>query len=247
MRTFFRSPLVLAFVISAALASPLPAQEPSQTAALGIVVQCVRGSIGNAAASNGDSVYSGDYLSTDDNGSLLVRVGVLSLQLESSSALHIYRTPYGAVVELNRGSVVYTTPGGKENLVIVASDVRITPDVSLPDFGRVTIENPCEISVYSQRGQANAKSGKEAHLVEEGKAYHVRADNKITYREYLSPDADDYHKHHEHEPCPAALDTVRGKLPIAPAASHFLLVAGTATGIGVGIAIWKTVESPDRP
>jgi hypothetical protein len=241
-----RLPFLLAFVVSVALVSPLLAQTQSQNPPLGIVVRSSGASIGNTAASDGDTVYSGDYLSTDDNGSLLVRIGVLSLELQSSSALHLYRAPYGAVVELNRGSVVYTTPGQKENLVIVASDVRITPDVSLPDLGRVTIENPCEISVYSQRGQANAKSGKESHLIEEGKAYHVRADNKISYREYLSPDADDYHKHHEHEPCGAA-DWVRSKLPIGAAGSHFMLAAGTVAAIGTGIAIWKTVESPDRP
>jgi len=58
---------------------------------------------------------------------LLVRVGPLSLELQGSSAVHIYRAPYGAIVELNRGTVVYTTPGTQENIVIVASDVRVTP------------------------------------------------------------------------------------------------------------------------
>jgi hypothetical protein len=245
MRTL-RSPLLLAFAATVALVSPALAQTQSQNPALGIVVRSSRASIGNTAVSDGESVYSGDYLSTDDDGSLLVRVGVLTLELEPSSALHIYRAPYGAVVELNRGGVIYTTPGQKENLVIVASDVRITPDVSLPDLGRVTIDNPCEISVYSQRGQANAKSGKESHTIEEGKAYHVRADNKISYREYLSPDADDYHKHHQHEPC-APADWARGKLPVGAAGTHFVLAAGTIAGVGVGIAIWKTMESPDRP
>lgn len=168
------------------------------------------------------------------------------LHLPSSSALHIYRAPYGAVLELNRGTVTYTTPGGKDNLVIVASDVRVTPDASLPDLGRVTINNPCEVSVYSQRGQANVKVGSESHLIEEGKAYRVRAENKISYREYMSPDANDYHRYHEHEPC-APLDMVRGHMPIAPATSHFLLVSGALMGAGAGVAVWKALESPDRP
>jgi len=246
MKNFFRSPLLLVLILSLGLVSPLLAQTQPQNPALGIVVRSSQASIGSAAALDGASVYSGDYLSTEENGSLLVRVGALSVELESSSALHIYRAPYGAVVELNRGSVIYTTPGGKENLVIVASDVRITPDASLADLGRVTIENPCEIIVYSQRGQANAKAGKETHLVEEGRAYRVRAENRISYREYLSPDDADYHRYHEHEPC-APPEMAHVHLPAAPAQSHFLLATAALIGVGGGIGVYKAMESPDKP
>lgn len=245
MRNIFRPPFLLASIFFVALALPLLAQ--SQAPPIGVILKSTGASIGNAPASDGSSVFSGDYLSTQDNGSLLLRVGPLSVELESSSALHIYSAPYGAVIELNRGSVVYTTPGGKENLVIVASDVRVTPDLSLPDLGRVTIDNPCEVTVYSQRGQANAQVGKEAHLVEQGKAYRVRAENKISYREYLSPDATDYHRYHQHEPC-APLEMVHGgHSPIAPAQNHFLLVSGVVIGAGAGLGVWKAFESPDRP
>lgn len=246
MRNIFRSRLLVVLVLPLALAAPLLAQSQSQVPALGLIIKSAAASVGNAAASDGASIYSGDYLSTNDNGSLLVRIGPMSIELPASSGLHIYRAPYGAVIELNHGSVIYTTPGGKENLVVVASDVRVTPDASLSDLGRVTINNPCEVTVYSQRGQANAKVGSESHLVEEGKAYRVRAENKISYREYLSPDADNYHRYHEHEPC-APVEMVKGHLPVAPATSHFLLVSGALIGAGAGIATWKALESPDRP
>jgi hypothetical protein len=246
MRTIFRALRLLALGLCLACVSTSRAQTPAPAQVLGIIVKCSGASIGSASASEGASIYSGDYLSTNDNGSLLVRVATLSFQLEASSALHIYRSPYGAVIELDRGTVIYTTPGGKENLVIVAADVRVTPDPSLPDLGRVSIDNPCEVSVYSQRGQANAQSGKENHLIEQGKAYRVRAENRISYREYLSPDDTDYHRYHEHEPC-AALDLAHGHTPIAPAQSHFLLVATAGIGAGVGVAVWKAMESPDKP
>jgi hypothetical protein len=246
MRTLSRSPFLAVATLAAGFAAPLFAQTPRPTPALGIVVRSSQASIGNAAASDGATLYSGDYLSTQENGTLLVRVGTLSLELESSSALHLYRAPYGAVIELNRGSVIYTTPGAKENLVIVASDVRITPDASRPDFGRVSIDNPCEVTVYSQRGQANAQVGKDSRLVEEGKAYHVRADNKISYREYLSPEDTDYHRRHDHEPC-APFDTVRGRPPLSPGIDHFTIATATLIGIGTVITVWKAMESPDHP
>jgi hypothetical protein len=248
MRDFFSSLTLPVIAGSLALASPLLARtQQSGVPSLGIVVRSSQAYIGNAGAADGATVYSGDYLHTDDNGALLVRVGALSLELESNSEAHIYTAPYGAVVELNRGSVIYTTPGTAQNLVIVASDVRFTPDVTMPDLGRVTIDNPCEVTAYSQHGQANAKSGKESHLIEEGKAYHVRADNKISYREFLSPDADDYHRHHEHVPCAAALDNFSNKLPLGAMGGHFAIAAATMIGAGTGIAVWKVLESPDKP
>lgn len=246
MRTILHSAFLLALIFSLALASAPLAQSQPQNPALGLVAKSTGGFIGDAAATDGSSVYSGDYLSTQDNGSLLIRVGAISLELEASSGLHIYRAPYGAVVELNRGSVIYTTPGSKENVVIVASDVRVTPDASLSDMGRVSIDNPCEITVYSQRGQVNVQAGKENRLIEQSKAYRVRAENHISYRQYLSPDDADYHRYHDHEPC-APLEMAHGHGPIAPGQSRFLLVSAALIGAGVGVAVWKVLESPSQP
>ena len=247
MRKLFCSPrLVLLILCLALAASPVWAQSEAPAPALGMLVKAVEASIGNAPASDGASIYSGDELSTGDKGSLLLRIGPLSLELESSSGVHIYRAPYGAVVELNHGSVIYTTPGGSQNIVIVASDVRVTPEITLADLGRVSMDNPCEISVYSQRGKANVVVGRESRVVEESKAYRVRAENRISYRKYLSPDDSDYHNYHEHEPC-APVDMAQGHMPIAAGQSHFLLVSAALIGAGTGVGIWKAFESPDKP
>jgi hypothetical protein len=238
--------LVVVLFVFACASVPLLAQSSPQTPALGLVAKVSGGQIGNAAASEGSSIYSGDYLSTSDNGSMLVRMGPLSLELQGSTGVHIYRAPYGAIAELNHGTVLYTTPGGQQNLVVVASDVRVTPVLSTADLGRVSMDDPCNITVYSQRGDANVQVGSENRLVEAGKAYRVRAENQISYRKYLSPDADDYHDYHEHRPC-APVEMVHGHAPIAPGQSRFLLIAAVAVGTGTGIAIWKSMESPDRP
>jgi hypothetical protein len=237
---------VIGLVLLGSFVRPLGAQSLPQNPVLGLVAKSTGGKIGDTVALEGSSVFSGDYLSTEENGSLLVRIGPLSLELQGSSAAHIYRAPYGAVVELNRGTVVYSTPGTQENLVVVASDVRVTPVVSVPELGRVTIDNPCDVTVYSQRGQANVQVGPENQMVEEGKAYRVRAENEISYRQYLSPDDGDYHRYHEHHPC-APVEMVKGRLPIAPGQSRFLLVSAAAIGTATGIGVWKALESPSRP
>jgi hypothetical protein len=245
----FKLPRVSALLASfafASLATNVLAQSAPQTPALGLVAQASQAKIGNAAAAEGASIYSGDFLSTSNSGSLLVRIGQLSLQLQPNSSLHIYSAPYGAVAELNSGTVIYTTSAGPKNLVIVASDVRVTPDIAYSDFGRVSMDDPCDITVYSQRGDVNVKVGSESRTVEEAKAYRVRAENALEYRKYVSPDADNYHDYHVHRPC-APLDLVHGHPPIAPAQSHFLLATAVLLGAGTGIGIWKATESPSAP
>jgi hypothetical protein len=238
--------LVIALFVFACFGSVLPAQSPPQNPALGLVAKSVGGHIGNAAVTDGSSVYSGDSLSTAENGSLLVRAGALYLELRASSAAHIYRTPYGAIVELDRGTVIFSTPGTQENLVVVASDVRVTPALLISNLGRVTIDDPCNVTVYMERGQANVQVGSESRIVAEGKAYRVRAENEVSYRQYVSPDVDDYHSYHEHRPC-APVEMLSGHGPVVAGQSRFLIVTGTLVGGATGIAIWKALESPDRP
>ncbi len=241
-----RTILAAVFFFSAVTISPNVSAQQAQGIALGLVAKAQNAQVGSASLTEGSTIYSGDYLSTGNDGSLLIRIGPLSLNLEASSAVHIYRTPYGAIVELDQGSVVYTTPGTMENLVVVANDVRVTPAVSVSDLGRVSINDPCNVTVYSQRGQADVKTGSESHFVEEGKAYRVRGDNEVSYRQYVSPADSDYHNYHGHKPC-APIEMVRGHSPIAAGQSRFLLVTGVVAGAATGIGIWKAFESPNRP
>ena len=215
-------------------------------ASLGLVVRALKARIGDAELTEGSTIYSGDYVSTEDGGSLLLRIGGLSIELQSASAAHVYRTPYGAIAELDRGSVVYTTPGGHENLVIVASDIRVTPVLSVADLGQVTINDPCNVTVHSQRGQADVQVGSESHYVEEGKAYRVRAVSEISYRQYVSPDANDYHDYHSHKPC-APVQMVKGHAPVAAGQSRFLLVTGIVAGAATYFAVSEAMESASRP
>jgi hypothetical protein len=239
--------MLFAGLVTLAVAS-LNAQTQPNTAApaLGLAARVQKAHIGDLPLTEGSTIYSGEYVSTEDGGSLLIRIGGLSLELLSSSAAHVYRTPYGAIAELDRGTAVYTTPGGQENLVVVASDVRVTPVLTVADMGRVIINDPCNVTVASQRGEADVRVGSESHYVEEGKAYRVRAENEISYHQWVSPDVDDYHECHSHKPC-AAVKTVKGHAPVAAGQNRFMLVTGIVAG---GLTVWgvtEALESPSRP
>lgn len=89
-------------------------------------------------------------------------------------------TARGTARFLNHGTAFFTTPGGHENLVIAASDVRVTPVLPGANIGRVALDDPCNVTVASQRGQADVRVGSDSHSVEEGKAYRVHAVNEIS-------------------------------------------------------------------
>lgn len=220
---------------------------PDTGVSIGLVAAAQNATLGGNALSEGATVYSGDELSTGDGGSLLVRFGQLSLQLQSSSTVHVYQAPYGVVVELSRGAANYTTPGISKNLVIVANDVRVTPNIAVPGVGSVSVEDPCDVTVYVQRGQSEVRSGSESHYLEEGKSFRVRAENQLTYRQYISPDAGDYHKYHEHKPCVADYQPMKGHAPIAGGQSKFIYVVGGAAAGLAGFGAYKALESPSRP
>lgn len=213
---------------------------------LGMVAKSLSARVGNNAANDGETVFSGDLVSTQDGGSLLVRIGTLSLQLEGNSSAYIFGTPYGGIVELLKGSAVYERPEGPQNIVIVASDVRITPVLSSPGMGRVRLDDPCKISVTVQRGQAAVRVGTESKLVEAGKSFRVLAEYAVSVQEARSPEADDYHSSHYHRPC-AGSQSAQGRPPIAPGHSKFIYLAtGTAIAVTL-IPTLEALESPNRP
>jgi hypothetical protein len=214
---------------------------------LGVVTKAVSAHIGSSAGAEGATIFSGDYLSTNAGGVLQVRVGNLSVELQANSSGHIFQAPYGVIVALNRGTLVYNKPAGQPNVVIVASDVRITPVVSQAGAGRVSVDDPCNLMIQSQRGQANVQVGSASQLVEQGKAFRVRPISSVSERTSVSPDADNYHESHQHQPCQGPTQTLNNQRPKPPSFSPFTTIA-----LGVGIAgtvipLVGAFESPSRP
>lgn len=238
--------LLLAVVSAAAVAVANAQAAGAPAAALGLVAKSVKAHIGNAAASDGASVYTGDLLSTEQGGSMLVKFSGLTLELLDNTSVHVYAAPYGAVVEMEHGTVNYATPGNSQNIVIVASDVRVTPYLSVADAGRVSMEDPCNLTVSTVHGTADVQAGHESRTIEQGKTFRVRSENQVSYRKYLSPDASDYHDYHQHTPC-APMQALKGHSPVAAGQSRFLYVAGAVIGGATWWALSEATESAKRP
>lgn len=220
---------------------------PAENAPLGMVTKSMSARIGSSASSEGATIYSGDYLSTDTDGALQVRIGNLSVDLKGGSSAHIFRATYGVIVALNRGTLVYSKPVGQPNVVIVASDVRITPAVSVASSGSVSVDDPCNLLIQSQRGQIYVQVGSQSQIVGQGKAFRVRPDFAVNERSPVSPDDDNYHASHSHQACPGPTQVLKSTNPRPPSYSPFTaVVIGTSFLVTI-IAVHEELESPNRP
>jgi hypothetical protein len=129
----------------------------------------------------------------------------------------------------------------------VASDVRISPVVSVAGAGSVSVQDPCNLLIQSQRGQIYVQVGSASQLVEQGKAFRVRPVSSVSERRSVSPDADDYHESHEHQPCAGPTQALKGTPPRYPSFSPFTAVAAGTTILITTIAVQEALESPSRP
>lgn len=207
---------ILATVLACLLTGiPLPGQAP----ALGVVTQSLHGHLGTAAASEGATIYDGDRIETEENGSMSLRAGTVQLSLSANSLVVVKHDESGLTPTLERGSVVFRAESG--GLRLNAADVFVRPQSSAPTLGQMTLET-CAVVVTSNVQALEVTAGPETRVVEEGKSYRV-----------LLVDG----------ACSSNLH--RG--PLATGKSRFLALALIGAGAAILPIILKAVESPDHP
>ncbi len=209
MHRFFHSRLLLGIGVIA-LAAPCHAQEASIAAS---VVNATNARAGTSPASTGATIFSGDLLRTESDGSIQLQAGRTQFVLLPDSSLRLFRNAGKITVELERGAVNYATAAAGEDITLYASDVRIVPVTSELTSGQVAIVSRCEVRVASDHGSVNVISAKQNTLVQQGQATRVFSEFGIDYRDSWKPvpadypDFDphsEYHKSHSHRACPAA-------------------------------------------
>lgn len=164
--------LVAACLSLTLLISPLWAV-PS--AAFGTLVFANRAHVGNASASVGATVFSGDRLSTEDAGSVQIRAGAARLLLAGGSAATLLQDEATPGATLTSGTATFSTANSRAFVLHVASAI-IRPNTDQPTIGKVTVLNPKELVVKSVRGSLQVAVEDDVREVPEGEAYHVVLD-----------------------------------------------------------------------
>lgn len=209
---------------------------PTPTAApLGTIIAADRAHIGEAGADVGTTVYSGDRVSTETEGSVQVRAGAARLLLRGSSAAFVDDNDGAPSAKLVLGTATFST-GNAHAFTLYASKAAIRPQTDAPTIGTVTYVNEKELLVTARRGGLTVTVEDEVQVIPEGTSYRV----------LLDPGA-------EAAQGPAGAGAGgqgQGKGnqgPLKAGRSRFLIFATAFIAAGTGVAMYYALESPDRP
>ena len=220
-RAFVATLLSLTLLISPLWATP--------SAAFGTVVFVNRGRVGNANASVGATVFSGDSLSTDQVGSMQIRAGAARLLLAGGSTAILAQDEASAAATLTAGTATFSTANSKAFALHVASAI-IRPNTDQPTIGKVTVMGPKELVVKSVRGSLQIAVEDDVREIPEGEAYRV----------VLDPNAD------PQGPRGAGTKGIGGP-PIKAAKSKFIWYAVAIVAGVTFYVVHEAVESADHP
>ena len=224
----FRPQAVVAVVVSYSLflmpinGSPAPA--------IGTVTSASNAHIGATAASVGSTVFAGDRLSTEQFGSIQLRVGAARLLLSGSSSVALSEDQGNPSATLLGGTVVFSTANAKA-FVLHASTASIRPKTDEPTVAQVTYVNDKELRVRSNRGALAITVEDETQYVAEGMAYRVILDPDSYYAAQTAQGA----------------GTNNRKEPRKAGRSRFLLIAIIITSVATGVALYEAWVSSDGP
>jgi hypothetical protein len=212
---------------------PLWAATNPTATPLGTVIAADHARVGDAGADVGTTVYGGDRLSTEPQGNVQIRAGAARLLLSSSSAAVVNDNEGTPSAKLVQGTATFST-GNAQAFTLYASKAAIRPQSDVPTIGQVTYINDKELMVTARRGALTVSVENDVQVIEEGKSFRV----------LLDPEA-------EAAQGPVGAGGNQGPRggggPLKAGRSRFLIVAVALTGAATGVAIYKALESPDRP
>ncbi len=219
MRTLFLSSL--AAVLAAALigipAFAMPVNPAS--APLGVVLQADRAHLGVDITFGGATIYEGDRLETQGDGTLRARLGGSQMYLREGTAAEVHGLSNGFSASLMRGTVVVSSPEG-QTFQLLANGATIRPVGTQATVAQVTLVNANELLLTSNRGAIEVSLGGEVKTIEAGSSYRMEAQPDDPGRQGAGP-----------------AHTGRRRRLV-----FFLIAGGVAAGTGIGI--WRALVSP---
>lgn len=230
LRGSFATLMAMGLAVSPAWAGPKTASS------FGTVITAQHARIGDSSAEVGTTVFSGDRISTDREGSVQIRAGAARLLLQSGSVVTLNDADGALSAKLALGTATFST-GNSRAFTLFASRAAIRAQSDGPTIAQVTYLNEKELLVLSKRGPLTITVDGETEVIADSGAYRVLLDPPPTMAQ--GPEGAGSHKE----------DRKRGMNgpPLKAARSHFLIVVAAVTGVVTWLAVSEALESPNRP
>lgn len=230
LRGTFAALIAIGLTVSPAWAGPRTASS------LGTIVTAEHARIGDSSAEVGTTVFSGDRLSTDREGSVQIRAGAARLLLQSGSAAILNDSEGAPSAKLVLGTATFST-GNSRAFTLFASRAAIRAQSDGPTIGQVTYLNEKELLVVSKRGPLTITVDGQTEVIADGGAYRVVLDPPTTMAQ--GPEGAGTHKEDKRRGMSGA--------PLHAGRNYFLITAIGVTAIATGFAVSEALESPNRP
>lgn len=201
---------------------------------LGTIVTAEGASVSGAGVTSGTTVFSGDQLSTDDNGNLQLRTAAARLQLEKASIATVDRLQGTPSATLLRGVAVFSTANANA-FALTVSNAVIRPKSDIPTIGEVAMVSTREMVVKCTRGALTITVGDDSRIIAEGNAYRVVLNADLSTEAQQQP------------PPQGAGGKGNNRAPHVAGRSRFMWYAIGAVAIVTYFSLDEVLESPDRP
>jgi hypothetical protein len=155
-----------------AQAPVLKAAPPASVPALGVITQALHANVGDSAAMTGSTIFEGDVLQTDKDGSLRVRVGASQAYLFNQASVVLHPSANGFSANLTRGGVILSSNSG-QTFHLLADGATIEPGTVQPTVAQVTWVSPKELVVSSQKGSLQVSMGNQTETIADGTSYRM--------------------------------------------------------------------------
>ena len=167
MRTLVRSSLlvVLSIMLVGIPMMAMPANPPS--APLGSVMQADRAHQGVDLTSSGATIYDGDRLETQDDGTLRARLGKSQLYMQQSTVAEVHGLSNGYSANLLHGTVIASSPEG-QTFQLLANGATVRPASAHATVARVTWVNANELLLTSNLGAIQVTYEGDVKTIEPG-------------------------------------------------------------------------------
>jgi hypothetical protein len=221
-----------AAVLAMSLVSvPLWGATPN-VAPLGTIIAAEHASLGKGTANVGTTVYAGDYIATDAQGSVQVRAGAARFLLQNASSAIVNQDGGSPSAKLLSGIATFSTANARA-FTLFASKAAIRPSTDAPTIGQVKYVNEKELVVTARRGGLTITVEDQSQTIAEGTSYRVLLDPP--------PTAEDPSGASGGQPQQGTGG------PVKAGRNNFVIFMTVAIGAGTGIAIYEALQSAERP
>lgn len=210
--------------------------DPKTVSSLGTIVTAEHARVGGSSAEAGTTVFSGDRVATEREGSVQIRAGAARLLLQGASNATLNDTEGAPSAKLIHGTATFST-GNSKAFTLFASRAAIRAQSDGPTIGQVTYLNEKELLVVSKRGPLTITVDGETEVITDGAAYRVMLDPPPTMAQ--GPEGAGANKN----------DKRRGMSgpPLHAGRNYFLITAIGVSALVTGLAVSEALESPNRP